>query len=75
MQCETDADFSGARNASMFTGYYGSPQDGQGGPIGTLLLCVANTRIPCKVEGIETQKSIQLTVVNVRKMGWAYAPW
>jgi len=75
MSSELEADFAGPRNACAFTGYSGSPSDGTGGPIGTLLLCVNNTAIPCKVDGIESQRSIQFTVVNVRKVGWGYAPW
>jgi len=75
MQDSVEADFAGSRNGCMFTGYYGNAKDGTGGPIGSLLLCVNNTRIPCKVEGMETQKMIQFTVVNVRKLGWGYAPW
>lgn len=68
-------DWAPPRSACAFTGYSGNVRDGPGGPIGTLLLCVANTPIPCKVEGIEAQKSIQLTVINIRKQGWSYAPW
>lgn len=45
------------------------------GPSGTLLICVANTNIPCRVEQLDSQKAIQFTVLNVRKKGWVYAPW
>ena len=68
------SDWAPPRNALAFTGYAGNPaRDGPGGPSGTLLLCVNNTPIPCK-EG-DPQKSVQFTVINVRKKGWSYAPW
>ena len=70
-----DRDWTQPRTACAFTGYAGSLRDGAGGPIGTLALCVANTPIPCQVELLEQQKSIQLTVINIRKQGWSYAPW
>ncbi len=50
-------------------------RDGPGGPSGTLALCVANTAIPCTVDGMSAQKFIQFTVLNIRKKGWSYAPW
>lgn len=69
-------DWSGARSAAAFTGYVGNVvRDGQGGPSGTLALCVANTAIPCTSAGMATQKFIQFTVLNIRKKGWSYAPW
>lgn len=68
-------DFANPKTACAFTGYAGGVSDGQGGPPGTLLLCVNNTPIPCTAKGMETQKSIVFTVVNVRKLGWTYAPW
>ena len=36
---------------------------------------MTNTVIPCKLEGMASQKSIQFTVLNIRKKGWIYAPW
>ena len=70
------ADWASPRSAVAFTGYVGNPiRDGPGGPSGTLALCVANTPIPCKLEGMAQQKSIQFTVMNIRKKGWSYAPW
>lgn len=65
------------RTSHAFTGYAGSniARDGPGGPSGTLALCVANTPIPCKAEGMASQKFIYLTVLNIRKKGWSYAPW
>jgi hypothetical protein len=70
------ADWSGPRSAAGFTGYVGNVvRDGQGGPSGTLALCVANTPIPCTSAGMATQKVIQFTVLNIRKKGWSYAPW
>ena len=70
------ADWAVPRTGAAFTGYSGaSGRDGPGGPSGTLLLCVANTPIPCKAETMETQKFVQFTVINVRKKGWSYAPW
>jgi hypothetical protein len=69
-------DWTGPRTAAAFTGYIGnSVGDGPGGPSGTLALCVANTPIPCKLEGMAAQKSIQFTILNIRKKGWSYAPW
>lgn len=70
------SDWNMPRSGALFTGYTGNcAQDGAGGPSGTLLLCVANTPIPCKAEVMGSQKFIQFTVVNVRKKGWSYAPW
>jgi hypothetical protein len=70
------ADWSAPRSAVAFTGYAGNPaRDGPGGPSGTLALCVANTAIPCRQEGMASQKTIQFTVLNIRKKGWSYAPW
>lgn len=65
------------RVSHAFTGYAGPSltRDGPGGPSGTLALCVANTPIPCKADGMASQKIIQLTVLNIRKKGWSYAPW
>ena len=63
------------RAAASFTGYVGNPRDGQYGPSGTLALCVTNTPIPCTLEGMDAQKFIQFTVLNIRKKGWVYAPW
>ena len=40
-----------------------------------MLLAVTNTAIPCKLEGMSSQKFIQFTVLNIRKKGWIYAPW
>ena len=76
MASMTASDWSTPRTAAAFTGYAGNAlRDGPGGPAGTLLLCVANTPIPCKHEGMAAQKSIQFTVLNIRKKGWSYAPW
>jgi hypothetical protein len=70
------ADWAPPRSAASFTGYSGNPaNDGPGGPSGTLLLAVTNTPVPCKLEGMATQKFIQFTVLNIRKKGWVYAPW
>lgn len=70
------SDWAVPRTGASFTGYTGNPgQEGQGGPSGTLLLCVANTPIPCKSECVGVQKFVQFTVINVRKKGWSYAPW
>ncbi len=70
------SDWSYPRTAAAFTGYVGNPaRDGQGGPSGALALCVANTPIPCKLEGMASQKFVQFTVINIRKKGWSYAPW
>lgn len=55
--------------------FAGHERDGAGGPPGTLVLAVATTPIPCKSGIIEGQKSIQFTVINVRKPGWMFAPW
>jgi hypothetical protein len=64
------------RTAAAFTGYSGnSPWDGPGGPSGTVALAVTNTPIPCRLDGMASQKSIQFTVLNIRKKGWIYAPW
>ena len=70
------SDWASPKSGTSFTGYTGNPlREGPGGPSGTLALCVANTPIPCKVEGMASQKSIQFTVINIRKKGWSYAPW
>lgn len=70
------SDWNAPRSAAAFTGYSGNPvADGPGGPSGTLLLAVTNTAIPCKLEGMSSQKFIQFTVLNIRKKGWIYAPW
>jgi hypothetical protein len=53
----------------------GNPRDGAGGPSGTLALCVTNTPFPCTSEGMDSQKFIQFTVLNIRKKGWVFAPW
>lgn len=45
------------------------------GPGGALLLCVANTPIPCKLDTKGDQKSMLFTVINVRDRGWMKAPW
>jgi hypothetical protein len=69
-------DWAGPRSAMAFTGYTGNSMgDGNGGPCGTLALCVTNTPIPCKLEGMAAQKFVQFTVINIRKKGWSYAPW
>lgn len=49
--------------------------DGSRGPGGALLLCVANTAIPCKLDLKGDQRAILLTVINVRERGWMKAPW
>jgi hypothetical protein len=70
------SDWSVPRTAAAFTGFIGNlGKDGPGGASGTLLLCVANTPIPCKLEGMASQKFIQFTVLNIRKKGWVFAPW
>jgi hypothetical protein len=61
------------RSAAAFTGYVSSPDNR--GPGGALLLCVANTPIPCKLEHKGSQRAIQFTVLNVRECGWIFAPW
>ena len=63
------------RSSAGFTGYAGEPGGNGTGPSGTLLLCVNNTTIPCKIEGMLTHKSMQFTVINVRRKGWIKAPW
>lgn len=61
------------RNAVQFTG---SAVSGDSrGPGGALLLCVANTQIPCNLSAKGDQKSIIFTVINVRDRGWMKAPW
>lgn len=64
-------DWAAPRTACSFTGYSGTRDS----PIGTLLLCVANTPIPCKPDLRDGQKAVQFTVINIRKAGWGYAPW
>ena len=59
------------RSAAGFTGFTG----GDKGPGGAVLLCVANTPIPCTMEAKDKQKVIQFTVLNVREKGWHFAPW
>ena len=61
------------RIGAAFTGYVSS--GGDKGPGGALLLCVANTRIPCKLETQGEQRGISFTVLNVRDKGWIAAPW
>lgn len=61
------------RTAADFTGLVRSSDDK--GPGGALLLCVTNTRIPCKAETQGDQRGISFTVLNVRDKGWIYAPW
>ena len=70
-------DFTNPRNACAFTGYVGNITKGKADPSGTLLLCVANTAIPCKMpeQGTSMPKYISFTVVSVLKAGWTYAPW
>lgn len=76
MMSQLVSDWTAPRSAAAFTGYAGNPaQDGQYGPSGTLLLAVTNTAIPCKLEGMASQKFIQFTILNIRKKGWIYAPW
>lgn len=70
------SDWAYPRSAAAFTGYSGNPaRDGPGGPSGTLLLCMTNTPFPCREAAQDQQKSVQFTVINVRKKGWSYAPW
>ncbi len=70
------ADWSAPRTGAAFTGYSGiSGGDAAGGPSGTLLLAVSNTPMPCRLEGMAGNKSVQFTVLNVRKKGWIKAPW
>ena len=61
------------RNGAAFTGCVGGSDDR--GPGGALLLCVANTRIPCKLETQGDQRGISFTILNVREKGWIFAPW
>jgi hypothetical protein len=69
-------DRAAPRTSAAFTGYVGqASREGPGNPSGTLLLCVTNTAIPCKLEGFAAQKTIQFTVLNIRKKGWIKAPW
>ena len=71
-----DENRAAPRTSAAFTGYVGNAaRDGAGNPSGTVLLCVANTPIPCTMTGMASQKSIQFTVLNIRKKGWIYAPW
>ena len=66
-------DWSTPRSAR---GFVGCAKDGGGGePSGTYLMCVANTRVPCKQEVMGKQKVVSLTVIGVKKTGWSYAPW
>jgi hypothetical protein len=60
------------RAAAAFTGYIGGDSKGPGGSV---LLCVANTPIPCTLEARDKQRIIQFTVLNVREKGWLKAPW
>lgn len=59
------------RSAAAFTGFAGD--EGKRG--GAVLLCVANTPVPCTLEARDKQKVIQFTVLNVREKGWLKAPW
>ena len=61
------------RSAPAFIGHVPTPENR--GPGGALLLCVANTPIPCKSEFQGEQRYIQFTILNVRDRGWMKAPW
>jgi len=64
------------RSAAAFTGYVGGEGGGENkGPGGSILLCVANSPIPCTMEAKGKTKVVQFTVLNVREKGWLRAPW
>lgn len=54
--------------------FIGCSEDGKG-PGGTVLLCVANSSIPCSLEARGKQRVVVFTVLNVREKGWLKAPW
>ena len=54
--------------------FIGCSEDGRG-PGGTVLLCVANSSIPCTLEARGKQRVVVFTVLNVREKGWLKAPW
>jgi hypothetical protein len=47
------------------------------GPGGAVLLCVANTPMPCTLEARDAsrQRVVVFTVLCVREKGWLKAPW
>jgi hypothetical protein len=47
------------------------------GPGGVVLLCVANTPMPCTLEARDAsrQRVVVFTVLCVREKGWLKAPW
>jgi hypothetical protein len=61
------------RSAAAFTGFAGGDAESKRG--GAVLLCVANTPIPCTLEARDRQRVMQFTVLNVREKGWLKAPW
>jgi hypothetical protein len=69
------SDWAVPRSSVAFTGYAGNPaRDGQWAG-GALVLAVTNTQVPCQQDGMDSQKFIQFTVLNIRKKGWIRAPW
>lgn len=63
-------DWGYPRSARAFTGYAGGTQN----PSGTIVDCVANTRIPCNAEELEKfgKGHVSVTIVGIVKLGFRY---
>lgn len=68
------ADWKEPRSCRAFTGYVRGPS---GDPGGTVLHCVTNSGIPCNAKELEKfgKGHVNMTIVAVKNVGWAYAPW
>jgi len=68
------SDWRAPRSCRAFTGYV---RGAQGDPGGTVLHCVANSPIPCNAKEKEAagKGHVSLTIVGIKNVGWAYAPW
>lgn len=68
------SDWKQSKASRAFTGYVrGTASD----PSGTVLHCIANTAIPCNLKEHEKNGKghVNLTIVGIKNVGWAYAPW
>lgn len=63
-------DWSHPRSARAFTGYSGGTQN----PSGTIVDCVANTRIPCNADELALfgKGHVSVTIIGVVKLGFRY---
>jgi len=67
-------DWKEPRSCRAFTGYV---RGVNGDPGGTILHCVSNSAIPCNSKDMEKlgKGHVSLTIVGIKNIGWAYAPW